>query len=205
MNIAPSMDHMLLFMLLVVPGLISIHIYRLLMPARDIDWKTVSVEALFYSSLNFAFLLPLLIPIHRGAFFESHPVWYSFAMTITFLAAPICWPILLVRLMKWKWLMSKFQLPYPTAWDYFFDKREPAFVLVHLKNGNKIGGFCGDASYATSFPREGSLYLQSVIKVNNAGEFLESIEGSNGMLLNRDDYELIEFFKIPKEQETANV
>lgn len=205
MNIAPSMDHMLLFMLLVVPGLISIHIYRLLMPAKDIDWKTVGVEALFYSSLNFAFLLPLLIPIHRGAFFENHPVWYLVAMTVTFLLAPICWPIFLVQAMKSKWIMRKLQLPYPTAWDYFFDKREPAFVLVHLKNGKKIGGFYGDSSYATSFPRDGSLYLQTVIKVDDAGKFLDRIEGSKGLLLKKDDYELIEFFEITEEKEAANV
>ena len=56
------------------------------------------------------------------------------------------------------------QLPFPTAWDYYFDKRNPSWVLVHLKDGTLIGGLFGDDSYATSFPTDGDIYLEKVAK-----------------------------------------
>lgn len=205
MNIAPSIDNMLLFVLLVVPGLISIHVYRLLMPAKDIDWKTVSVEALFYSSLNFAIFIPLLIPINNGTFPEAHPVAYACSLLAPLLIGPAVWPVLIWRAYKWDWLMKYLQYPYPTSWDYFFDKRKPVYALVHLKSGTKIGGFYGQASYATSFPRHGSIYLERVIKVDDAGKFIGVIEGTKGVLLEKDTYDFIEFFEFSQQQENGNV
>ncbi|MBU4252793.1 MAG: hypothetical protein KKC39_06820 [Candidatus Omnitrophica bacterium] len=195
MEIAPNINNMLLFILLVFPGLISMHIYRLLMPAKDIDWQNATIEALFYSSINFGLCLPVLILMNRGNFINDYPFWYSFFLVIIILVIPIILPCLWLRILKNNKFTKHLQLPYPTSWDYFFDKRIPVFVLIHLKNGKKIGGYFGSCSYATSFPREGDLYLEKVISVDEKGEFKEIIKDTYGLLIRKDDYELVEFFE----------
>lgn len=197
MEIAPNIDKMLLFILLVFPGLISMHIYRLLMPAKDIDWKNAIIEALFYSSINFGLCLPILIPINRDNFVENHPVWYTILFLMIILVLPIIWPWLWTLILKNKKIMKGLQLPYPTAWDYFFDQRKPVFILIHRKNGKKIGGYFGENSYATSFPREGDIYLEKVVKVDESGKFLEIVKDSKGLLIKKEEYELIEIFEDP--------
>lgn len=113
---------------------------------------------------------------------------------VIILVGPVVWPYVWSRLIRNKKLMKKLHLPYPTAWDYFFDKREIAFVLIHLKNGKKIGGYYGANSYATSFPRDGDIYLEASIKVKDNGEFEEVIENTKGLLIRKEEYQMIEFF-----------
>ena len=200
MKIAPDLESYTLFLVLVVPGLITMHVYRLLFAAREIDWKGGLVQALFYSSLNLAVSLPILVPIHRHNFLEEHPYWYVAWLMVVLLVLPVAWPFLYQVLLRWQWLASKIQLPYPTAWDYFFGRREPVFVLVQLRNGTRLGGYYGLRSYATSFPTDGDIYLETVYHVDEDGKFKESIEGSSGVLIRKDQYELIEFFTPPEEE-----
>lgn len=177
------------------------HVYRLLFAAKEIDWKSGLVQALFYSSLNLAICLPLLVPIHQDGFIEKYPYWYVAGLMMVLLVLPVVWPFLYRRLLRWRWLASKIQLPYPTAWDYFFDQRIPVFVLVQLRNGSKIGGYYGPQSYATSFPTEGDIYLETVYSVDEDGKFREPIDASDGAIIRKDQYELIEFFKKPQEEQ----
>jgi len=47
-----SFDKLTYFVVLVFPGLLSIQVYRLLMPAKPIDWSNALLEGLFYSLTN---------------------------------------------------------------------------------------------------------------------------------------------------------
>ena len=82
----------------------------------------------------------------------------------------------------------------------FFDRRVPVFVLVQLRNGSRLGGYYGFESYATSFPTEGDIYLETVYRVDENGEFKEPITDSAGVIVRKDQYDLIEFFN-PEEEE----
>ncbi len=199
MKIAPDLESWTLYLVLLVPGLISMHIYRLLFAAKEIEWKNGLLQGLFYGSLNLVICLPVLIPIHRDNFLNDHPYWYTAILMIILLVLPVIWPFLYRRLLRWQWLASKIQLPYPTAWDYFFDRRTPVFVLVQLKNGNKLGGYYGFKSYTTSFPTEGDIYLETVYHVDKDGKFKEAIHRSDGAIIRKDQYDLIEFFKLQEE------
>lgn len=196
-----SFNKLIYFIILVFPGLVSIKVYRLLMPAKPVDWSNALIEGLFYSVINFAIFLPLIIVIHRNSFFLQHPIWYSiFGMTIL-LIGPILWPMVLTIIFRSKLVSKKLQIPYPTSWDYFFDKREPVFILIHLKNGKMVGGYFGTDSYATSFPNEGDIYLQTVYRVKNDSSFEENpINDSKGLLIRRDEYTYLELFNIPEQK-----
>ena len=199
MKIAPDLESWTLFLVLIVPGLISMHIYRLLFAAKEIEWKHGLVQGLFYSCLNLVICFPVLIPIHRDNFLNDHPYYYMVILMIILLVLPVIWPFLYRRFIKSQWLASKIQLPYPTAWDYFFDRRAPVFVLIQLKNGSKLGGYYGSESYATSFPTEGDIYLETVYRVDKDGKFKEAINRSDGAIIRKDQYDLIEFFKLQEE------
>ena len=53
-----SSDKLIYFIVLVFPGLVSIRVYRLLMPAKPVDWSNALLEGLFYSIINFGIFLP---------------------------------------------------------------------------------------------------------------------------------------------------
>jgi hypothetical protein len=196
-----NIDSVRLFIVLIFPGLISMKIYRLLMPARPIDWSNALVEGLFYSIINFALFLPLIVPIHLDNFPSEHPIWYSICGVAVLLAGPILWPIIITKIFRSKLLTRRLQISFPTSWDYFFDKREPVFMLIHLNDGKMIGGYFGNDSYATSFPNHGDIYLQSVFKVNDDGIFDESIEDTKGLLIRKEQYTYLEIFNVPQQQE----
>lgn len=195
MESAFHIDTIRLFIIFILPGLISMHIYRLLIPARRIDWSNVLFEGLFYSSVNFALFLPLIIPIHYNNFPSRHPFWYSFSALVVLLVGPIVLPIIYVNIIR-SGKMKGLQLPYPTAWDYFFDKREHVFMLIHLKDGKMIGGYFGTNSYATAYPDEGDIYLQTVYKVDNDGAFGGPTDSTKGLLIRKDEYSYIELFNV---------
>lgn len=188
------------FIVLIFPGLVSMRIYRLLMPARPVDWSNALVEGLFYSIINFALLLPLILFIHKDKFPSEHPILYYICGVVILLAAPILWPLILTKIFRSKLLTGRLQIPFPTSWDYFFDKREPIFVLVHLIDGKMVGGYFGTDSYATSFPNHGDIYLQAVFKVNDDGTFDKPIDDTKGLLITKEQYSYLEIFNVPQQQ-----
>lgn len=186
-----------LFLLLVFPGLISTTIYRLIMPARALEWGNAVVQGLFYTGVNFVLSLPILYWL----VFARDPIQeagrYILAAILVLLVMPVVWPIALVGIFKSKGVANRIQIPYPTAWDAFFDQRKPAFLLIHLTNGNLLGGYWGGNSYAGSYPNDGDIYLEAVYKVDAAGQFGDPIPNTRGVLLRKDQYTYIELFAVP--------
>jgi hypothetical protein len=187
-------EKIILFVVFVFPGLVSMHIYRLIMPARGIKSSAAFLEAAFYSILNFVIFLPILAPVaYKG--FAVRPDWRVYLEAASILiVGPVLWPALFVITIRSRKLMRHLQLPYPTAWDAFFDRRNPCFLLVHLKDGGVIGGYFGFDSFAGAFPHEGDLYIEAVYSLDEDGHFAGPVEDTQGLLLRRDDYTYIELF-----------
>lgn len=187
-----------LFLLVVFPGLVSTTIYRLVMPARALEWGNAVVQGLFYSAVNFVLAIPVLFWLAFGYDPLRHPIRYSLAAAIVLLIAPIVWPIALVAIFKSKAVARRIQIPYPTAWDFVFDKRQTGFMLFHLTNGALIGGYWGTHSYAGSFPNDGDIYVEVVYSVDAAGRFGDPIPNSRGILLRKEQYSYVELFAVPE-------
>lgn len=188
-----------LFVVFILPGLISVQVYRLLMPARSLEWSNTILQGLFFTSVNFALFSPIIYLLHFNNFPLRHPVIYAFGIFTVLFVGPILLPLVFRKIVRTKRLIRNFQLPYPTAWDYFFDKREEVFLLIHLASGKMIGGYFGPDSYAGDFPNDGDLYIEAVYSVNDKGEFLERIECTKGLLLRKDQYTYIELFPVPNQ------
>lgn len=154
------------------------------------------MQGLFYSAVNFVVLLPLIVWSIDGA--AARPVLRWLSAVLVLIGFPVLWPILLRTLFKWGWLSRRIQVPYPTPWDYFFELREPVFVLAHLRNHELIGGYWGRNSYAGSFPNDGDIYVEAVYKVDRNGRFGDPLPDTRGMLLRKTEYSYIELFHVPE-------
>jgi hypothetical protein len=122
------------------------------------------------------------------------------AAILLLFVTPVAWPIILVAVFKSKrW--ARLQIPYPTAWDAFFAQREPTFVLVHLNDGNLLGGYWGAHSFAGSFPNDGDIYLEGVYAVDALGRFRKPIADTRGALLRKEQYSYVELFAVTQIEE----
>lgn len=89
----------------------------------------------------------------------------------------------------WKYLrelqwLQKF-VPHPTQkpWDYVFSKRRTYWVIVTLKNGNKIAGMYGPNSFASSAPAEEQIYLEQLWVLNEDEGFDRPAEQTCGIIV----------------------
>lgn len=85
------------------------------------------------------------------------------------------------------------------GWDAAFLRREPLFVIVHLQDGRRIGGYYGDRSFAGVHPASGHVYLETLWTLDEAGRFVEPIPDSRGIVLRPDDYHFIELLGVSQE------
>jgi hypothetical protein len=154
------------------------------------------VQGFLFIVIKHAFALPLLPFIFDGGNLEKQPV-YWLALMFTLLVLPILLPIAWKRLLSTRFLGQYLQQPYATPWDYYFDRRKSAFMVIHLNNGNLVGGYWGPGSYASAFPEQGDLYLSDVYAVDSSGRLGEPVPSTAGMLIRRDQYTYIELFSPP--------
>lgn len=204
MNANLDVTTVVLFMLVVFPGLISINVYRVLMPARPMDWGTALLQGMFYGGVNFVLSSPLLYLLLFGTDPLKHPVRYFLAAVLVLIVTPVLWPVAAVAAMRSRRFLRRVQVAYPTPWDFFFDAHEPVFVVVHLNNGSLLAGYCGAASFAGSSPNEGDLYLEAVYRTTPTGQIGEPMPNSRGVLLQKSQYAYIELIAVPPEREVKH-
>ncbi|WP_327634547.1 DUF6338 family protein [Kribbella sp. NBC_00482] len=84
----------------------------------------------------------------------------------------------------------------PTAWDSAFVRRSPCFVRARLKDGLWIGGWYGSESYASGFPHQADLFLQSAWQLDGSGHFEKKTEATGGMLIQASSIAMLEFLEV---------
>jgi hypothetical protein len=77
--------------------------------------------------------------------------------------------------------------PIRKPWDYVFGKREPFWVIVHLHNGQRIGGRFDVQSFASSDPADEQIYLEADWVLDEQGRFLRPVERSRGIIIMKDE------------------
>ncbi|ALK07873.1 DUF6338 family protein [Blastochloris viridis] len=186
-----------LFALLALPGFISIQVWRLLVPATERNLKDIIPEALAFGLLNAAVGAPPVL-----LFAATPGQAYGFAFLVL-VVLPTLWPFAvrsaLERLERANLILNRAR----TGWDAAFLRREPYFVIVHLKDGRRIGGYYGTDSYAGLHPCSGHLYLEQTWTLDASGRFVTPVADSRGLVLRPDDYHFVELFSPG--QEAKNV
>ncbi len=189
-------NKLLLFLVFFVPGFISLKVYDLLIPGERRNFSRSLLEVLGYSSLNYAAFSWLIFLIYSRKLYQNHINWFLVILIIVLFVAPAVWPFIFVTLFqKWKFL-SKFIIhPIPKAWDYIFGKKESFWVIVHLKDGRRVGGKYDTNSFTSSYPEEEQIYLEEVWRLDEKGKFIKPIERTKGILILGREISMIEFFE----------
>lgn len=178
-----DVDKLALFIAFIIPGFISIKAYQLLFPSATISTSDQLVDAIAYSSINYAVLIFPILGIESSQLKTIHPfLYYVFYIFVLFLA-PILWVFI------WRFLRTRefFQrnAPHPTAkpWDYVFSQRKPCWMKVHLKDGTIIAGRYAEKSFASSAPAEEQIYLEETWILNENGGFERAKNNTTGVII----------------------
>jgi Family of unknown function (DUF6338) len=147
-----TQDRLLLFLLFFVPGFISIKIYDLLVPSERRDFQSTLAEAIGYSAVNFAVLLPIVATIYGYGMLER--MWAQLAAAyLILLAAPLVWPLLFVLVIRPRFA-NVFVNPVPKPWDVVFRDLGESSIIIHTSDGRRIGGRYARGSQASSYPAD---------------------------------------------------
>lgn len=190
-----QIDKLVLFIIFILPGFISLMIYDYLIPSVKRDFSKSIIEIICFSTLNFIALSFLIYLNLNHKYYENCLIIFYLSLLLIFIIMPALWPIIFVRLTTTKFFNKYFIHPVSKPWDYFFGKKEAAWVIVHLKNGNMIGGLYSSNSFASSYPNKEQIYLEEIWKLDENGVFLYKIDRTKGVIILGDDISSLEFFK----------
>lgn len=183
------------FLALFMPGFISIKVYELVIASNRRNFSDSVLEAIGYSVLNFAVLSWLILYIADPTFYKNNPICFYVSIIFIFFVFPIIWPLLLIFLSKFKLVKKYIISPISMPWDEVFGKREAYWVIIHTKDGRKIGGKYGKFSRASAFPNQRQIYLEELWKIEKSGKFSKVIERSKGAIFFENEISIIEFFE----------
>lgn len=183
-----------LFIIFVVPGFISIKAYELLFPSQQPDSSKQLIDAVSFSSLNFAFLYIPIRLIENSAIKTTCPFsYYIFYIFILFLA-PLLWVFIWQKIRLSKWFQSNAPHPTQKPWDFVFAQRKPYYVIVTLKNDKKIGGLFASKSFASSTPAPEQIYLEKAWELNENDRFKKEYDETAGVIILSSEIVTVEFF-----------
>ena len=187
-------DNLWLFLVFFVPGFVSLKVYDLLVPSERRDFSKSLYDAVAYSALNFAALLWLIVRMRPNWIAgDLTAAWYWSAFVL-FVAGPAVWPVLLLSIRRLPPLTGYIADPNPRVWDRLFRKKQPFWVIVHLKDQRRIGGLYSTRSFASNSPATPEIYIEQVWKLDDNGVFLEPVESSAGVLILGEQILAIELF-----------
>lgn len=185
----------ILFLAFIVPGFLSMRVYGLLLPGDEPSLKENVLEAFAFGILNFVVMYWAISLLLDQEFTPRSRLVNYLLVVLTFLIAPMTWPvivkIILRKLAEWNVVLYG----YRNAWDDFFLRREPCWIIVHLKDGRRLGGWYGDNSYAGLYPNSGHLSVEQLWRLDEQNKFVEPVPQSRGIILRPDDYHFVELFR----------
>lgn len=181
---------------LFLPGFVSLKVDRLIQPGEQVRGSDMIAEATAYSLVNAGVLFWPILSIFRELASPTPSyltIWLLAALACA--VGPVVWPFVFRVVQRFgakrKWLLR----PERYAWDAYFAERRPTFVIVHMKDGSRIGGYFGKRSHASTEPVTGHLYLEELWELDDDGRFVAAVPDSLGGLFRPDDYVWIELFE----------
>ncbi len=194
-------DKLLLFIAFVVPGFISLKTYELLQPGVLKDSSQQVIDAVAYSSINYALLLWPIYSVESQRIEATSPTLYVVFWVFVVLVAPIAWACLFLKLRKTQ--MFQQAMPHPTGspWDHVFSQRKCYWVIAVLRDGRKIAGLYGSNSFASSAPSAEQIYLEEAWNMTEDEGFERPRVDSAGVIILSEDIVTIELFNMRNEEQ----
>ena len=188
---------------LFLPGFVSLKIHGFIRPWVQLAAAEMIIDAFGYSLLNAGVFSWAIFGASREL---AEPLpdyrWVAFFAVLICLVGPVIWPILLRLVQRYVlrggWLLGE----QPTAFDAFFSTDNPCWIMVHLADGSRVGGWYGPNSYASAHPYSGDFYIEQLWSITPDGKFDAPIDNSKGALFRQSDYVWLELFwdnEVPDE------
>ena len=198
-----EIDKLVLFLTFVIPGFVSLKAYQLLVPGPVRNSGDQLIDALAYSSINYAVLWFPITWVESGRWSTSAPLAYYAFYLLVFFLAPILWVLVWKFLRTRRWVSNR--LPHPTgkAWDFVFEQRKTLWIRVVLENGTIIGGWYGPGSFSSSAPAEEQIYMEHAWVMSDDGQFVRPKKGTAGVLILSKQIAYIEFKNSPEKSHAA--
>jgi hypothetical protein len=187
----------------IVPGYIIAAIRtQFVAGRRQHKFEVLVLECVALSLVNLCVWFPALVAgfPHAG----SATIWNGLGWLCAFVVSPAAIGALLGIAAQKSWchdIANRIGFaplhPMPTAWDWKFAQREPAWVHVTLKDDTKFAGFLGSRSFISSDATERDLYIQEVFEIGADNAWKPK---GSGVYIAPAEIRTIEFWPVKEEQ-----
>ena len=189
---------LMLIIMLFFPGFVSIKTYSLFVATEQKDFTRDIFEVIAYSIINFALLSWLIYPIISNNLAQSNIALFSISLLFIFLICPALWPYVFYKIRKCEHINKYIFEPEKLPWDYVFSSGKAYWIIIHLRDGTKIGGIYGKDSRTSTFPYQRQIYLEKQWEIGEDNDFGEKIKHSDGVLVFEEDISFVELYKHSK-------
>lgn len=193
-----EINKLVLFLAFFIPGFVSLKAYGLLFPYSRRDAANQLLDAIAYSSINYAILIAPIYFFNKNQKLFLEWVAYAFYFFV-FLIAPVLWVILLKAIRNAAFVQTHFPHPIDMPWDYVFQKRVPYWIIATLKDGSKVAGKYAENSFVSNFPSKEQIYLEETWVLNKSGGFERARNNSSGTIIVTSEITHLELFKYNQE------
>ncbi|MGA2302149.1 MAG: DUF6338 family protein [Candidatus Acidiferrum sp.] len=198
-----SIQAVIVIVVFLMPGFIASRVLSYTYPRSEPTEARLVLTAITLSCFNYAILSWFLILSWKRLWYQ-HTAFLAFLVFLSVFISPVLSTLGLVKLAETNWIRrfrQTFGLPHPVpkAWDYFFRKGIPCWVLATLKGGQLVGGLYGENSFASSFPSEEDLYLERLCNLTPEGRMNGFADFSVGGIIRMENVELLELFEYEPE------
>jgi len=195
-----SLDAVFYTAIFIMPGFLVKNIVDTLNPSKKTNDSVFFVSCLAYSLVNIA-LCSWAYVLIRPLAEDKIVIYWTALLGITLFISTIF--AIFIGLLKQRRIIYaiadklgiKLIDPTPTAWDYWFSKREASLVYIMLIDGREIRGWFGGDSFASSNPEERDIFVEKVYLKSTHSEQWEDNPENNGIYVPKDMIKFIEFKK----------
>lgn len=186
-----------IFFFYVAPGVVATTVYSYLIPSEKRKLTDYLVELVTFSVFYLALFFWLVALLYRVDI-QSNAFFFNLLVLLTIFVVPAFLGWLASYLLQASWmrrLVKTVVHPVPTSWDYIFSRGEPYWIIFHLKTGEKIGGYYGSKSFASSYPETLEIYVEEIWRLDEYGILREEVVSTAGGYIKAEDCKFIELLR----------
>lgn len=192
-----SKEIVFLTAIFILPGLVIDCIIKKINPIKN---RSEGIQFLFYLLYSiidialFSWLYYLVFDYVENNSLRLFILLIVAAVTSTILGLTMAWIIRNELVNK---ILNCIKLPaihsIPDAWDYYFSKQEPSFIIITLFDNSKLYGYYGINSYTSSLLDDGDIYVELGYTYKNKKWELD--KSTKGFYVSKKNIKYIEFKK----------
>lgn len=166
-----STDTVYLVLGFLVPGMIATFVRAQFITGRMASHTDAALSYLVLSIIYYATTFPLVEYVMS---IQEPGRWKAAAWFALVFVGPAIFGLLLGLWVKMEWgrriLRQLWLNPVhvvPSSWDWKLGNMRGSWVLVTLKDHEKLAGFCGTRSFMSSDPAERDVYIEKVFNIDD--------------------------------------